>query len=148
LGDYYRVMISFQRGGWYGPRWVETLVIWRPSKRPAREIIPHFQQLKAGGVVPDWGPTPFHVAIIQPQRALVYDAPPPGVKHRMRYSWALTVEPLGSGQTRLLIRFRASGSSSVLARIGGKIGGLFDYLTIVTMVAGLRQRLKDQARRA
>lgn len=143
------VQLGKKRAGWYFPRRVEAMLPRRG--RGLRHIDPVWQALAPGEDIPDYGPgTPvFRATTVDPRRALVYlslrdranghrwpadgRADRPGV---LALSWALVLTDL-DGRTRLHIRLRLRVKHSWLAAAGG----LFDWLTIQGLIAGLRERL-------
>ena len=153
------VQLGKGRAGWYMPRAIERLAVWPPRKRASRTIVEDLQSLAPGDRVADWGPGDplFEVVSLEPARALVYlsrrdrthewgwpaaDAPATDV---MAFSWALVIEPVDAGSSRLHIRLRGGfGRRGPLRPLAAAFGGLFDYVTIVLLFAGLRERLASQ----
>lgn len=148
------------RAQWYMPATLERLVVWPRSKRAATRISPEWLSLKVGDFVPDWGPgdPQFRVESIDPPHALVYlsrrdrtrgwawpaDEADPGA---MAFSWALILDDAGAGRSRLHVRLRGRlGPRGPLRPLMLVLGGLLDYLTIVLMFAGLRQRVEARRR--
>jgi len=146
------VQLGKGRGGWYFPRWVELAIPRR--RRGLRAIDPNLLDLTMGQRVPDWGPgdPQFEVALIEPERALVYlslrqrsrnwqwpgrDDPIPD--DVLAFSWALVLDPVDERHCRLHLRLRmrtASAQSPMMF-----FGGLFDWVTVALLFAGLRERL-------
>jgi hypothetical protein len=157
------VQLGKGRAGWYMPRAIERLAVWPRRKRAAREILEAFQSLRRGERVPDWGPGDpfFEVVSLEPPRALVYvsrrdrrhnwawpaaDAPATDI---VAFSWALVIDPIDDASSRLHIRLRGGfGRRGPLRPVAAALGGLFDYVTIVLMFAGLRERLAPPRERA
>ena len=105
--------------------------------------------MAVGDDVSDWGPGEpvFRAALIDPPNALVWHSlrdlddrhrwPADGSRPRvLALSWALVLRPAGAG-TRLHLRLRLRVKHPLLA----KLGGLFDWVTIVALFAGLRERV-------
>jgi hypothetical protein len=150
------VQLGKGRASWYMPLWLERLIVWPPRKRSATRIVSELQSLKPGDFVPDWGPgdPSFKVVELDPPRALVYlslrdrsrkwtwppdDALP---ADGMAFSWALILEAIEGGSCRLHIRLRGRfGKRGRLRPVLMVLGGLADYLTIVVLFAGLKQRV-------
>ena len=146
------VQLGKDRGGWYLPRGIERLL---PSKgRGARRILPQFQEVAVGDDTPDWGPGQpvFRLAVLRPQQALVYlslrdrnnqhrwpadGRRGPGV---LALSWALVLDGADGGTT-LHIRLRVARTGRRRLRTVEVVGGLFDWLTIVGLHRGLRERV-------
>jgi len=130
------VQLGKRRSGWYLPRSVERLV--PHARRAIRHVEPSLQGLAVGDVIPDWGgaDATFRVAIIDPPHVLVHVS----TRGRMRLSWAIVLSD-DAGSTRMHLRLRLAGiKRQRLAAVGG---GLVDWLTIVGLAAGLRERLED-----
>lgn len=147
------VQLGKQRAGWYFPRWVE-LAIPR-SRRGLREIDPSLLHVAVGERVPDWGPgdPQFELAVLQPPRALVYrslrqrsrnwtwpEAEDPMPSDVLALSWALVLSKVDESSSRLHLRLRIhtlrERSPAML------LGGLFDWVTVALLFAGLRERLR------
>jgi len=146
------VQLGKQRAGWYFPAWLE-LVIPRP-RRGLRIVDPALLALSPGQRVPDWGPgePQFEVALIEPERALVYLTlrqrsrnwtwpervdPLPG--DVMASSWALVLTHLDASQSRLHLRLRVRTARERSPLMF--LGGLFDCATKALLFAGLRERV-------
>jgi hypothetical protein len=130
------VQLGKRRAGWYLPRSVERLV--PRGRRALRHIDPDLQGLTVGDVIPDWGGVDetFQVAVLEPPHALVHVS----TRGRIDLSWAIVLTEV-SGSTRVHLRLRLGGvRRERLAELGG---GLIDWLTIVGLAAGLRERLAD-----
>jgi hypothetical protein len=157
------VQLGKGRAGWYMPRAIERLAVWPPRKRASRKIVEDLQSLRPGDRVADWGPgdPSFEVVSLEPPRALVYlsrrdrthdwewpaaDVPATDV---MAFSWALVIEPIDGNSSSLHIRLRGRfGRRAPLRPLVATLGGLFDYVTIVLLFAGLRERLAPERTRA
>lgn len=129
------VQLGKQRAGWYLPRWIERFV---PRERRAfRRIEPGLQDLAVGDVIPDWGgvSATFEVARLDPPTTLAHMS----TRGHVRLSWCIrvTADPEGS---RVHLRLRLGGvRRERLARVAG---GAVDWLTIVGLAAGLRERVR------
>jgi hypothetical protein len=152
------VQLGKERGGWYMPSWLEPLVVRRPETRSTTRLLPEFQDLAVGDAVPDYGPGEpiFVVEELRAPEVLVYltmrqrstgwrwpaesESLPDDV---LALSWALVLSDLGGSRTRLHVRLRGRrGAGLRLMRVAGPAIGLVDYLTIVAMFAGLKERLR------
>ena len=147
------VQLGKERAGWYFPRWVELGI--PPGRRGLRGLEPGLLTVTPGERVPDWGPgdPEFEVALVEPERALVYlsmrqksrnwqwptvDGPMPD--DVLAFSWALVLDPVDETHSRLhlRLRMRTSREHSPLMFVGG----LFDWVTVALLFAGLRERLR------
>lgn len=155
------VQLGKARGGWYMPLRLQRLIVWPASKRGVTQIVDELQVLREGDRVPDWGPgdPAFEVVTLDPPRALVYlslrdradnwrwPANPKDRSGVVAFSWALILDELEGGHCRLHIRLRGRfGRSQPPRRVAAALGGLVDYLTIVVMFAGLKERVATDLR--
>ncbi|KQY60223.1 hypothetical protein ASD11_12200 [Aeromicrobium sp. Root495] len=130
------VQLGKDRAGWYLPRSVERVVPRR--RRAIRHLEPSLLHLAVGDVIPDWGGagSTFEVAVLDPPRALVHVS----TRGHVSLSWAIALTEVG-GSTRIHLRLRLGGvRRERLAALGG---GFFDWLTILGLAAGLRERLDE-----
>ncbi|MBA3278696.1 MAG: hypothetical protein H0U22_08260 [Geodermatophilaceae bacterium] len=146
------VQLGKQRAGWYFPRWVELGI--PPGRRGLRTIEPSLLNVQVGERVPDWGPgdPQFEVAVVEVEHALVYlslrqksrnwtwpDRTDPLPDDVLALSWALVLSPVDDVHTRLHLRLRmrrARERSPLMF-----LGGLFDWVTVALLFAGLRERV-------
>lgn len=135
------VQLGKRRAGWYLPRVVEHVV--PRGRRALRYIDPGLQSLAVGDLVPDWGgkAATFEVATLERPSTLVYRSR----RGTMNVSWAIVIRPAPGRSTRVHLRLRlAPVRRRRLAELGG---GLVDWLTVVGLAAGLRERVSAPARR-
>ena len=118
------------RAGWYAPRWFERLV---PARFHALRALDPSYGVSVGDVVPDYGPSDFTVALLEPPHALVYR----GGHRSSSYTWALLLTDREVG-CELHLRFRISKAGRVMRTVGD----VFDHATVALMAAGLRERLR------
>jgi len=96
------VQMGYQRGGLYSNDWIDKVmgVLDEPS---SWEIMPEFQHLEAGDVIPIGGSGPdWPVKSIEPYRSLVLDIRDPGVD----ISWSFGLYKLDQEHTRFVLRIR------------------------------------------
>jgi hypothetical protein len=148
------------RGGWYFPPWIEGRLI-PEGRRGLRRIDQHWQRLRLGDTVSDWGPgePEMRVAVLQPEHALVYLSLrdrddhwrwPVGTGRGrvLAMSWALVLRPLGD-QTRLHLRLRVRTTGPAWSgRVTGFVGGLIDWITVRWLFSGLATRVAESRRPA
>jgi hypothetical protein len=134
------LQLGFGRGGWYSYDRMDM------KGRSADSILPEHQTLAVGDIVPTDPNGGFEVKVIEPERALVLlvnneiaarrtdraridAAATPGLAASGRFmqasmppefavSWAIVLEPLEGGRTRLIERVRASYVSPTRGRRG------------------------------
>lgn len=139
------VQLGKRRAGWYFPRRVEVFL----PRRGLRHIDASLQRVAVGDDIPDWGPGDpvFRAAVVDPGRSLVWHSlrdrahghrwpVDPSGPHVLALSWALVLQPVPDG-TRLHIRLRLRVNNAALA----KLGGIVDWVTIVLLFRGLRERV-------
>ncbi|HTJ42967.1 MAG TPA: hypothetical protein VL463_12775 [Kofleriaceae bacterium] len=95
------LQMGCQRAGWYSWDLLDN-----HGKPSADHIIPELQHLAIGDVLParPTGAEGFEVIRIVPERALVLR----GVSPAWTGTWSFVLVPIGSGQTRLVTRYRAA----------------------------------------
>ncbi|MDQ6935140.1 MAG: hypothetical protein M3130_07640 [Actinomycetota bacterium] len=140
------VQLGKGRAGWYLPRSLERFL--PPSRQAARVVMPAFQHLQVGDVIPDYGgkEATFEVAALSPPTTLVYRSR----RGRTNVSWSITLAPEAAGsvgessvRTRIHLRLRLGPVRH--QRLAETAGDLVDLLTIGGMAAGLRERLRGTA---
>ena len=153
------VQLGKDRGGWYVPLWLERFT--RDTLLSGiRHIDPQLQQLQVGDFVPEYGPGKplFKVMRMEPPHVLVYlSLRDPSAnwtwpvdehalpKNAFAFSWSLMLDELGNDRCRLQIRFRGGQHGKTMSPLFHVLfyvlGGLIDYLTLILMFAGLRERV-------
>ncbi len=148
------VQMGKQRAGWYFPRWVELGI--PPGRRGFRKVEPSLLRVVPGERVPDWGPgdPQFEVTSIEPERALVYlslrqksrnwmwpERTDPLPDDVLAFSWALVLRPIDQAHARLHLRLRMRTAREHSPAMF--FGGIFDWLTVALLFAGLRERLRE-----
>ncbi|HEX8036090.1 MAG TPA: hypothetical protein VF510_19690 [Ktedonobacterales bacterium] len=84
------------RAGFYSYEWIENLM--GLDIKNSERILPEFQELKAGDMIPDLGP----VKAVEPDRYWLLA----GHENWGDVSWVMALEPLDAQQTRLISRTR------------------------------------------
>jgi len=132
------VQLGKGRGGWYAPVWLERLLVWNPKKRGVRTILPQFQRLKPGDIVPDWGPGTLEVIGLTPKKVLLYGSVQPRDEEgQYLFSWVHVLEETTDHSCRLYTRLRIRRSSWLFALVT-PFAGLIDWATMVVLYAGLK----------
>lgn len=90
------VQIGFGRAGWYSYDWIDNL--GRPS---AERIIPEFQNIQVGDLIPIFKDRGFWVKAFEPNRWMLWDD-----KDKGDLTWFWGLYPADDGQTRLITRVR------------------------------------------
>lgn len=102
------VQMGYQRGGLYSYDWLDRLFGYldRPS---ADRVLPQFQELSAGDVIPIGHGPGFPVKRVERNRALVLG----GEANGFAWTWELGLRSTNGWQTRLISRNRARVPSSI-----------------------------------
>ena len=94
--------MGFGRAGWYSYDWIDNL-----GRRSARSVLPEWQVVGAGDVIPGGGPVGFEVVVADEPTALAIRLAPSGrLTGRIGFSLAYDLRPVGDA-TRLVSRVRA-----------------------------------------
>src|SRR4051812_20225835 len=134
------VQMGYQRGGLYNYDWLDRLCGYldRPS---ATRILPEFQHLAVGDVIPlGWGPS-WPVAAIEPDRALVLDMRSLG---GIDWVWQFGLYAVDERRTQLVSRsrVRARTASAQLLTFAIEPAG---FVMTRRMLLGLKQRAEALA---
>jgi hypothetical protein len=137
------VQIGYQRGGLYSYDWLDRLFGYldRPS---ATRILPEFQHLAVGDVIPLGRGPSWPVAAIETNRALVLDMRNMG---GIDWVWQFGLYPIGGTQTRLVSRSRVR-VHAVWARLLTHAIEPAGFLMTRRMLLGLKQRAEAEPLRA
>ena len=129
------VQIGYQRGGLYSYDWLDRLFGYldRPS---ATRILPKFQHLAVGDVIPLGQGPGWPVAVLEPNRALVLDMRNMG---GLDWVWQFGLYPVDETRTRLVSRSRVR-AHVVWARLLTHAIEPAGFLMTRRMLLGLKQR--------
>jgi hypothetical protein len=127
--------IGYQRGGLYSYDWLDRLfgILDRPS---ADRILPEFQHLQTGDVIPLGAGPGWPVAAVEPGRSLVLAPEAPGV----RVSWVFELLPVDTDSTRLVTRVRADFDLTPALALQLALIDPTAFLMTRRMLLGIRQR--------
>jgi hypothetical protein len=144
------VQTGWHRGGWYTYRWVDRLLF--PANAPsANDILPQFQGLQVGDHVPDGAPETgcyFVVERMDPPHMLVLRSrthlPPRPKDAWLDWVWTWSVEDVGDGAVRVLLRTRGAIGPRWLAL--AYRGALWtDFVMARSHLRGLRARVERRS---
>jgi len=129
------VQIGYQRGGLYSYDWLDRLFGYldRPS---ATRILPEFQNLAVGDVIPMGQGPGWPVAVVEPNRALVLDMRNLG---GLDWVWQFGLYPIDGTRTRLVSRSSVR-AKVVWARLLTHAIEPAGFLMTRRMLLGLKQR--------
>ncbi len=158
------VQIGFGRAGWYSYDRLDV------RGKSADRIVPEWQTLEVGDVVPHSPDGGFAVRLVEPGRALVLfsdtelvasqaaAAAPAGAPEvpaglaasgavlrqtpqDFTASWAFVLEPLEGGRTRFIERFRVRfGAGGTAFRVGSPAMGFGVFVMMQRQMLGIRER--------
>jgi hypothetical protein len=129
------VQIGYQRGGLYSYDWLDRLFGYldRPS---ATRILPEFQHLAVGDVIPLGQGPGWAVAVLEPNRALVLDMRNMG---GLDWVWQFGLYPVDETRTRLMSRSRVR-AHALWARLLTHAIEPAGFLMTRRMLLGLKER--------
>jgi hypothetical protein len=129
------VQIGYQRAGLYSYDWLDRLFGYldRPS---ATRVLPEFQHLAVGDVIPLGRGPSWPVATVEPNRALVLD-----MRHMggLDWVWQFGLYPVDETRTRLISRSRVR-ARAVWVRLLTHAIEPAGFLMTRRMLLGLKQR--------
>jgi hypothetical protein len=129
------VQIGYQRGGMYSYDWLDRLFgfLDRPS---SNTILPEFQQLAVGDMIP-WGHGDFlTVKAIEPNHALVLELN----AHGMDWVWQFGLYPVDVNRTRLVTRGIERTPTSIAWRLGMLATEPAAFIMTTRMLFGVKRR--------
>ena len=153
------VQMGYERGGWYSYDSMDQ------KHRPAETILPEFQSLQVGDILPFGPGNGFRVAAVEPDRALVLyldtelarelidkaiaEGKIPEQSGRTSFpefaiSWTFFLERKDGGDTRLIERFRAKTPGNAAAKaVLGEIMGTGIVLMTRKQMLGIKERVES-----
>jgi hypothetical protein len=135
------VQMGYRRGGLYSYDWLDRLFGYldRPS---ANRVLPKFQQLSVGDVIPLGRGQGFPVNAIEPYRALVLS----GTNDGFQWVWQFGLYPLDKGRTRLVSRGTQRFANTIGAWLFMRVMEPAAFIMTRRMLLGVKQRA--EARKA
>jgi hypothetical protein len=163
------VQMGYGKAGWYSYDELDT------RGKSAGAIVPEWQTLEVGDVMPFSTDGGFAVRVVEPGRALVLSADteliaaqtaaaesattadvPAGLAASGAFlrqtpqdfaaSWAFVLEPLDGGRTRLIERFRIRfGESGASFKVVGPMMGFGVFVMLQRQMEGIRERAERTA---
>jgi hypothetical protein len=129
------MQIGYRRGGLYSYDWLDRLFgfLDRPS---AERILPEYQRLAAGDVIPIGRGPGFPVTVVEPRRTLVLGGQADGVC----WTWELALYPLDDRRTRLVSRNRAAMPSTIGWRLFWLMLEPAAFVMTRKMLLGIKRR--------
>jgi hypothetical protein len=129
------VQMGYRRGGLYSYDWLDRLFGYldRPS---ANRVLPEFQHLAAGDMIPLGRGRGFPVTAIEPRRALVLSDTIDG----FQWVWQFGLYPLDEGRTRLVSRGTQRYVNTIGAWLFMRVMEPAAFLMTRRMLLGVKQR--------
>ena len=133
------VQMGYRRGGMYSYDWIDRRlgILDQPS---AKRIIPEFQHLEVGDVIPMGKPPSWPVKAIEPNRMLLLVINEPNAQ----VTWCFMLDEIADRQTRLILRVRSRLAMSPLLLLALPIMIPGEFLMVRRMLLGIRQRAEKQ----
>ena len=135
------VQMGYRRGGMYSYDRIDRLlgILDGPS---ANRIIPEFQHLEVGDVIPMGKPPSWPVKAIVPNKSILIVIREPGVE----VTWCFMLDEIDHQQTRLVLRVRSRLAMTPMLLLSLPIMYPGQYLMIRKMLLGIKQRAESLAR--
>ena len=133
------VQMGYRRGGMYSYDWIDRRlgILDQPS---ANRIIPEFQRLEAGDVIPMGKPPSWPVKAIERNRMLLIVINEPNAQG----TWCFMLDEIADRQTRLVLRVRNRLAMSPLLLLSLPIMLPGEFLMVRKMLLGIKQRAEKQ----
>jgi hypothetical protein len=134
------LQLGYQRGGLYSYDWLDRLFgfLDRPS---ATRILPEFQHLAAGDVIPVGRGPGFPVVSVEPGRALVLG----GQVEGFAWVWQFGLYPVDEAHTRLVSRSVGSVPKTVRSWLLVRVLEPTAFLMTRRMLIGIKHRAEALA---
>jgi hypothetical protein len=133
--------MGYQRGGMYSYDWIDQVlgVLDEPS---SDEVLPQFQDLAPGDIIPIGGGPNWPVAAVEPNRSLVLDIVHPG----LHISWSFGLYEIDEHRTRLVLRIRIRLRPLVRVISSFPVLDFGQFLMTRKMLLGMKERAEALAR--
>ena len=132
------IQMGYRRGGMYSYDRIDRLlgILDAPS---ANRIIPEFQHLEVGDVIPMGKPPSWPVRAIEPNKSLLIVIKEPGVD----VTWCFMLDEINEEHTRLILRVRTRLTMTPMLLLSLPIMYPGQYLMIRKMLLGIKQRAES-----
>ena len=136
------VQMGYRRGGLYSYDRIDRLlgILDGPS---ANRIIPEFQHLEVGDVIPMGKPPSWPVKAIEPNKSILIVIREPGGE----VTWCFMLDEIDGKQTRLILRVRTRLTMTLMLLLSLPIMYFGQFLMIRKMLLGIKQRAESLARK-
>ena len=135
------LQMGYKRGGMYSYDWIDRVlgILDRPS---AREVIPEFQHLEIGDVIPMGSGPSWPVRAIEPNRSLLLVIKQPGVD----VTWSFLLREIDGQNTRLILRIRTRIPMRLPLLLLTPIIDIGSFLMTRKMLLGIKRRAETLAK--
>ena len=135
------MQMGYGRGAMYTYDWIDRIlgILDRPS---ADEILPEFQHLEVGDVIPMGSGPSWPVKSIEPYRSLVLDIKGPGV----HVTWSILLDEVEERHTRLILRIRGRLEMTPVLVATTPITDAGEFIMVRGMLLGIKRRAEATAR--
>jgi len=137
------VQMGYRRGGLYSYDWLDRLFGFLDAPS-AERVLPEFQRLEVGDVIPVGRGDGFPVKAIEPLRALVLGGETDG----FQWMWQLGLYPVDERRTRLVSRNRACFPRTVGSTLFMCVLEPAAFIMTRKMLLGLKRRAEAAAARS
>ena len=134
------MQMGYRRGGLYSYDWLDRFFGYLDAPS-AERILPQWQVLAAGDLIPIGRGGGFPVRAIEPFRSLVLA----GDAHDVEWSWEFALVPIGEARTRLLSRNRVRMPPGIRARLTMLVIEPAAFLMTRKMLLGIKRRAEWMA---
>jgi len=129
------VQLGYRRGGLYSYDWLDRLFGFLDAPS-AERILPEYQRLDAGDVIPIGRGAGFPVTAVEPRRLLVLG----GERDGFQWTWQLALFPVDEQRTRLVSRNRARLPKTLGASMFMAVLEPAAFIMTRKMLLGLKRR--------
>jgi hypothetical protein len=135
------LQLGYRRGGLYSYDWLDRLFGYldRPS---AVTLLPEFQRLQPGDVIPIGRGGGFPVRTVRQNRSLLLG----GRQNQTSWSWEIALDPIDETHTLITSRSRGTVPHTIGARVFIALLGPAAFLMTRRMLIGLARRAEDLAK--
>jgi hypothetical protein len=134
------VQMGYRRGGLYSYDWLDRAFGFLDASSADR-ILPEYQKLEAGDVIPVGRGAGFPVRFVEAQRTLVLA----GASDGFRWVWQFGLYPVNERQTRLISRNRASVPHTVRWTLFVRLLEPAAFIMTRKMLLGIKRRAEAMA---
>jgi hypothetical protein len=134
------VQMGYRRGGLYSYDWLDRLFGYLDGPS-ANQVLPQFQRLDVGDVIPVGRGPGFPVTALEPGQSLVLS----GAGKDFAWAWQFGLFPISPGRTRLVSRNTVRLSPTLGAWLLMRLLEPATFLMTRRMLLGLKSRAEDLA---